>query len=360
MDAGDFEALGLYDPDDPNAALQLELLDYLADLGATRDELVAHRELLPGLAAVLAIRGGPALSVEETAERADLTVDELRRIVRAAGFAEPASDAPVFVEGFIGVAAGLRFVAAVFGDDTALQLLRVLGSSMARVADAIVSAFIVNVEPVARRDDPVGLGVAKANVESSALLPLVTPALDVLLRQHLLAAQRLTLSEDEVIGFETQRLVVGFVDLVGSTELSQRLGMGDLGALLTSFETRAIDTVTARGRVVKLIGDEILYTAPDAASACAIALDLRDEFRDDPLVPPVRAGLAGGQVMLRDGDVFGPVVNLAARIVKVADPNDVLTTPDVAQASGVAFEDAGGHALKGVAADVELCRLVRD
>ena len=65
--------------------------------------------------------------------------------------------------------------------------------------------------------------------------------------------------------------------------------------------------------MVKLIGDEILYTAPDATSACAIALDLADTFRDHPIVPPVRVGLAGGQVMLLDGDVFGPVVNLADR-----------------------------------------------
>jgi adenylate cyclase len=358
METDELIALGLYDPTDVHADLRLELLDYLVALGATTDELLAYREMLPGLAGMLAIRGGPAVTLDEVAQRTGLDADDIRRLVRAAGFPEPEPSARIFTEGFVALAEGTGAIAVVFGEDALYQLVRVLGSAMARVADAVVSAFLVNVEPAARREDPIGLGVARANVDASALLPLVAPALDVLFRQHLLAAQRTALADDDLVGYETQRLVVAFVDLVGSTELSEQLSMQDLGSALTEFEHIASDTVTGGGgRVVKLIGDEIMFIAPDARSACTVALDLAEAFRDHAVVPPVKAGLASGQVMLRDGDVFGPVVNLAARAIKLAQPGEVITTTEVAADAGMFFEPLGRHQLKGMTRGVELVRL---
>jgi class 3 adenylate cyclase len=75
-------------------------------------------------------------------------------------------------------------------------------------------------------------------------------------------------------------------------------------------------------------------------------------------IPAVRGGLASGRVMMRDGDVFGPVVNLAARAVKVAQPGEVLVTADLAEAAGLRTEPRGHHRLKGVTSDVELRRLM--
>jgi len=360
MDAGELESLGLYDPADEHAGLRLELLRYLIDLGASADELVTYREMLPGLAAVLAIRGGPPLTAEEVGQRSGLTIDEVGRLTRAAGFPDPQPGARVLTEGVAALATNARAAADVFGEEALYQLLRVMGSAMARVADAVVSAFLVNVEPAARREDPVGLGVAHANVEAAALLPLVAPVLDLLFRQHLLAAQRTMLADGDLVGYETQWLVVGFVDLVAFTELGEQLSLRDLGSVLTSFEELAADTVTAGGgRIVKFIGDEILYTTSGAGSACTIALDLLQACRDHPFVPSVRAGVAMGRVMLRDGDVFGPVVNLAARVVEAAQPGELVATADVADASGLRYEARGRHRLKGRTGDVELRRLIR-
>jgi adenylate cyclase len=198
-------------------------------------------------------------------------------------------------------------------------------------------------------------------VETASLLPFVAPALDALLRQHLLIARRLTTPDADVIGFETRQLVVGFVDLVGSTELGEKLEMSELGATLSDFEIIASETISeGGGRVVKLIGDEIMYTAPDAFAGASIAIDLVDAFDHHPTVPRVRAGLASGEVMLRDGDVFGPVVNLASRAVKVAAPAEVVTTADVAADAGLPHEPLGHHHLSGIRGDVELYRLVRN
>jgi adenylate cyclase len=203
------------------------------------------------------------------------------------------------------------------------------------------------------------MGVARANTEVAALLPIVAPVLDTLFRQHLLAQQR-PFSEDELLsGYETQPLVVGFVDLVGSTWLSQELSIEAWGQVMTTFENVAIDTVTARGgRVVKLIGDEVLYTAADPALACAIALQLGRVLDGYPNVPPIRAGLASGRVLLRDGDVFGPVVALAARAVKVAGPGEVVASADVVGRGGVTGEPLGRRPLKGFPGEVELFRVV--
>jgi adenylate cyclase len=353
--------LGVYDPDGPEAEARLELLGYLTELGAMPEELVTFQDTLPALAGVLAIRGGPALTLEQTAERSGLSGDEVRALARTAGIPDPEPDVPIFTEGFVQFAAGMAQVAGVFGEDAANQLIRVFGLAMSRIADAAISSFLVNVAPSAQAEDPVGLGVARANAQAAALLPLMGPALDTLFRQHLLIARRLTTSDMDVVGFETRQLVVGFVDLVGSTELGETVEMSELGATLSDFENIATGTITeGGGRVVKLIGDEIMFTAPGAFEAASIAIDLADAFDNHPTVPPVRVALASGEVMLRDGDVFGPVVNLASRAAKVARPGEVVTTGDVATDAALPHVSLGHHHLNGIPGEVELFRLIRN
>jgi len=357
-DPAELEARGLYDPGSPHAAAQLELLRYLLSLGATVDELVEHRDGLPGLASVVGIRGGAAMTLAATVDASGLSEGKVLALTRAAGFPVPGPDDRVSAAGFVEMASGLAAAEQLFGEEAVLQLVRVMGSAMSRVADAIVSAFLVNVEPAARGEDPVGLAVARANAEAAALLPFVGSALDTLLRQHLLPARRTILVDELDAGVETQRLAVGFVDLVGSTALAQRLSTRELGAVLTEFENEAADAVTASGgRVVKLIGDEILFTAPDERAACAIALQLAATFTGHPRVPPTRGGVAAGHVLLRDGDVFGPVVNLAARAVKLAEPGELVATNEVLAAAGLAGEPVAVPNLKGFDVAVSLRRV---
>ena len=356
--AADYEALGLYDPAQPDAAKKLELLDYLVGLGATPADLIAYRDELPGLATVLVVRGGPALTVADAAERAGIQRDKLLRVMRAAGFPAPRAEDRAVSEQLAELVSGMEAAEAVFGEDAVLQFIRVMGSAAARLANAMVSMFLVNVEHRARDADTVGLALARANAEASALLPTVNTGIDILLRQHVIAARRTTVDDPAEAGFESQPMCVGFVDLVGSTALAQRLSIGELGALLTAFEHIVADSVTAhRGRVVKLIGDAVLYTADDERSVCQIALELTDALRDHPDLPPVRAGVAGGPVLLRDGDVFGPVVNLAARAVKAGAASEVVAPGSLARAAGLAAEPLGTHQLKGIDDEVELFRV---
>jgi adenylate cyclase len=359
--AADFEAIGVYDPLGPHAAQQLALLQYLVELGASLEDLAAYRDELAGLASVVAIRGGRVVTLSEAAARSGLSERKLLEISRAAGFSQPEPHDRVFAEPFADLAAGLAAAEAVFGRDAVLQLVRVMGATMARLADAIVSAFLVNVEPGISEQDPARLSVARANAEAAALLPTVTAGLEILLRQHLLAARRSSLGADAASGYESRPMCVGFVDLVGSAALAQQMTTRELGSVLGEFERIASETVSASGgRVVKLIGDEILYTSAGARSACAIALQLTSTFDRHPTIPAARAGVASGEVMLRDGDVFGPFVNLAARAVRLAAPSDVIVPSAMAAAARIPSEPLGRHALKGFDGEVELSRLSRE
>jgi adenylate cyclase len=128
--------------------------------------------------------------------------------------------------------------------------------------------------------------------------------------------------------------------------------------LISEFEHLASEAVIeAGGRVVKLIGDSILYTTADPELGCRIALQLVRTVRDHDRLPPVRAGLAAGAVILRDGDVFGPVVNLAARVVAEAEPNEVVAPAVLAADVNLRTAPLGSRQLKGIAKPIELVSL---
>lgn len=77
---------------------------------------------------------------------------------------------------------------------------------------------------------------------------------------------------------------------------------------------------------MKTIGDEVMFVVTEAVAAARIAVALAEAYGDDELLSDVRVGLASGPVLVRDGDYFGATVNLASRIVGVADPGTVLVS----------------------------------
>src|SRR5580698_1478182 len=117
--------------------------------------------------------------------------------------------------------------------------------------------------------------------------------------------------------------------MVGFTLLSQHLSNEELAAVVRRFEEISHDIVTgARGRVVKMIGDEVMFVVESPAAAARIGLDLADAYADDDLLSDVRVGLSVGPVLVRDGDYFGPTVNLAHRIVNIGNPGTVVMSDD--------------------------------
>ncbi|MEV7908655.1 adenylate/guanylate cyclase domain-containing protein, partial [Streptomyces anulatus] len=126
-------------------------------------------------------------------------------------------------------------------------------------------------------------------------------------------------------------LAVGFADLVSFTQLSRELDERGLAELVEGFESRASDVVAAHGgRLVKTLGDEVLFTAAEPRTAATIALGLVDVIRR--YGPEVRIGLAYGPVVPMMGDVFGTTVNLAARLTAIARPGTIIADGGLAEA----------------------------
>jgi adenylate cyclase len=256
--------------------------------------------------------------------------------------------------------AGLDYM----GEEVIIQLLRVLGAASARVADASISAFMVHVAPQALEEDPSGLALARANTETIGLIDGMTRGFDALLRHHIELGFRPAGPMGSNSGVDLVRRSVGFADLVGSTPWTQQLDFSTLARALAEFETRASEIVVAhRGRLVKLIGDEVMFVAEEATTAADIALALIDAFASHTVLPPVRAGIASGEVVARDGDYSGAVVNLASRVLSVAEPSTLLVDPATRAVLEVdaRFTIATGaeHGLKGFDAPVPLAAVTR-
>jgi adenylate cyclase len=124
---------------------------------------------------------------------------------------------------------------------------------------------------------------------------------------------------------DTRReLGVGFADLVGYTSRSRGMGGRELGAMVEAFEATATEVIARlRGRVVKTVGDGVLYTAVSAVDAVEIGLTLPEQWGAGDR-PPLRVGVAYGAVLTHLGDVYSPVVNLASRLTSLAPAGSVL------------------------------------
>jgi adenylate cyclase len=334
MDLVELERLGLYHPTAVDAAEQREMLAYLVGAGVSVEEMcaAARENRLPFvLGDRLISPGQPQLTLEQASERVGLPVATVSRCWRAAGFPAPTSGVALFAEADARVLELLAVAIAAFGEDATVQMARVIGSSLARIAEAGFSVSLVNMEGgyLPRADSLVA--AAQASEGLGLMAASASVVFDVVFRHHVEAVMRrwdANPSEDP----QTVRLAVGFADLVGFTSLSRQLSAAELSGAVTDLETIAAEAATGRGgRLVKLIGDQIMFVAPDAAAGCEIALTVLAEVDDHSLLPPLRASLAQGEVVPYEGDYFGRVVNLAARLVDAARAGELLVTDDVAR-----------------------------
>jgi adenylate cyclase len=310
----------------------------LARKGVSADELdEAERDgTLPLLAVErLIVPEAAVYDIGAVTERTGLSAEEIGDLWRTLGYPVPGPGEVAFTEADLAILAEISELIAggVATADLVLQMSRVVGSSMARVASSQVDVISARVSGSPRRGAVAGLEVTDEQivVSASALLPIVPSVLTATWRRHLQAAIRRRLSIAEagqgVLG------VVGFADLVGFTALSQQVGDDALAAIVDQFESLAFDAVTARGgRVVKMIGDEVMFTVDSVTAGAEIALSLAEGTRGADDLSELRAGLAYGPVLEREGDLYGPVVNRASRITAVAFPGTIVVDEAVRDA----------------------------
>jgi adenylate cyclase len=146
---------------------------------------------------------------------------------------------------------------------------------------------------------------------------------------------------------------VGFADLVSFTRLVRRLTERELADLVQRFENLTSDVVAAHGgRVVKTVGDEVMFASMPGAAAAAIALDIAETLAEDERLPDVRVGMSTGPVVSRLGDVFGTTVNRASRLTALAQPGtvlvDVATVHSLAGVPKLEMRQLRGRTLRGL------------
>jgi adenylate cyclase len=267
----------------------------------------------------------PTLTGLDIAQRVGISIDIARERWRSLGFTAVDDDEVAFTEADL---EAMRLTQKLHdlgvvdpGQESAL--VRTMGRSFARLADWQIGLL----------GNAIDLQVMDLE-EISEVMSEVTPTIESLQayvwRRHILnAAARQLLGP---AGEDNPPMAVGFADIVGYTQQTRALGREALARLVEDFEDTALRIVSEeRGRIIKTIGDEVLFAADTPEDAAAIGLRLVEGHLQDPDFPQLRVGLAWGQVLHRLGDVFGPVVNVAARLTSVARPGRVLVDRDLAE-----------------------------
>jgi adenylate cyclase len=278
-----------------------------------------------------ALLGTPAFTTLEVAREAGVEPAQARRLWRALGFPPVADDERPFTRSDVEIVRAVRALIELQSahPDDLLQLTRVIGQSLARIAEAQVTATAERLERLRTEaaSDEIALAELMGRIE--ALAPKLEQFLGYVWRRHLLAALRRRSAKPSAAD---RTLTIGFADLVGFTALSQALDARELAAMVDRFEAVVYEHIPERGgRVVKMIGDEVMFAVDDGAFAADIAIALAEAYARDADLPDVRVGLASGPTLSWEGDLFGPTVNLASRLVNFARPSTVLISDELGE-----------------------------
>lgn len=281
----------------------------------------------------LLLGGDPDISLAALAEAAGLSPEIASLFWHALGFPDTEPAGRMFTRGDKDAIVNLaRMVTDVGADEEfVVGLIRAVGHHMSRLAMWQVMALV---EQMTEQTGDGEVGAKRAVEFMYEHVDDFEPLLTYAFRRHLAAVTKWRLHRAQETALR-MRLSVGFADMAGYTKLSRSLDPLALARLVNRFETVSSDVVLRQGgRVIKTVGDEILFASDTAAQAVHIGLDLAEAMETDPMLPAVRVGIATGDVVARMGDVYGPTVNLASRLTSLSNPSRVLIEGATATAIG--------------------------
>lgn len=321
-----------------------------------------HRQSTPDRVSAELLGGQPRYSARDLAEHANCDLEQVHSYWLAMGLPAPDDDVHHFTQ--LDLDRFSQWITQVrdsgITQETAESLLRAYSYTGDRVALWQFEALTRDYMSRYRLDDTSARLVALDRI--SDFLPMLEAQMTYTWRRELENLLRNTSEEVGARGRDDPNVyplvrALGFVDMVSYTSTSSQLTASELAALVTRFEQVSRNLVTAHGcRVVKTIGDAVLFIGNDLLQVAELACDLVQQMGKDQQLLPVRASLVSGRVLSRSGDVFGPPVNLAARIVDVARNGQVLTDTTTAEnlehqiVGDVRLDPAGEYELAGIGA----------
>ncbi len=361
-DAGmDFERDGLLEGLEGDERRARErFLQRLLQEGFTLEQLksaVAENRL--ALLPVDRVLGG-GHTAGEVEQRSGLPAETVIRTRRLLGLPDAGPEDKVFSDEDIDAARSTKlFLDAGFDEEAILEITRVLGEGMARLAATVTAAFTETYLTPGDSEEEVGERFAEL---AQRLTPALTPVLVAAFKDHLGdSVRRGVLGRAELETGDTassQELTVCFADLVGFTRLGVEVEPTELGSVAGQLARLATSVTEEPVRLIKTIGDAAMFVSPDPGALVRVALALVAAVEEAGL-PSLRAGIALGPALARAGDYYGNSVNLASRVTGVARPGSVLCTEEVREATGdegLSWSSAGRHRLKGVSGPMTLYR----
>ncbi|MDJ0399241.1 adenylate/guanylate cyclase domain-containing protein [Rhodococcus rhodochrous] len=290
-----------------------------------------------------ALLGGPLrYTLNEVAELCGLAPARVRRLWQALGLTvDPDPDVVMFTDGDV---EALRATAAIIASgaiDESLEVpaARSIGQSMSRLTEWQLNLLNTHVftqlaSAYEKAETPPQEEEIRALIDHivDRTTELAVSLQSHMWRRHLVATTARAAARPQDSG-ELHELVVGFADMVGYTRLTRQIDAAALSELLDYFESEVSDVIARHnGWVIKTVGDEVMFAAERPVDAARIALELQDSFGSQKDYPDLRIGLAWGQALPRFGDLFGSVVNIAARLTGAARPGTILVDEDLADA----------------------------
>ncbi|WP_169815395.1 adenylate/guanylate cyclase domain-containing protein [Nocardia yamanashiensis] len=276
----------------------------------------------------------------EVSELTGMPNSMTRRLWVSLGFpADPDDDALEYSDSDIEAAKTFSKLHVLASADMHRQTTaaRTLGRSMARLAEwqvDLVAEEILDRIATITRANPGADPEQVARDATEAVIGEFEALQRYAWRRHLDAALARSLDEGAVAGDTIRVMAIGFADMVGYTRLTRHLEPDELSALLEAFETATSNAIVANGGwVIKNVGDEVMFAAHTAEDGARIALAVQEAATaSHGVTQELRVGLAYGEVLQRFGDLYGSVVNVAARLTGVARPGTVLVDDGAAEA----------------------------
>jgi adenylate cyclase len=364
----DFEAEGLLDGvEGEEREARRELLDLLSGEGATLEELrrAVVEDRLALLPAERVLAGEGKYTPSEVAELGGLEPGFQDRLFRALGLALAGPDDRVYGDEDVDAARTVtRFLEAGFSEHTVLEVCRVLGDSMARLAATVGGVVGDTLAQPGDTERDLGLRYAQVTRELGPQLePLILHVLNLHQRENI---KRVVVSRADVASGSLRgatEICVCFADLVDFTRLGEDIDPAELGQVAGRLTDVALEVTVPPVRLVKTIGDAVMLVSPrDVDPLLETALGLTEQWGDgDDELPRLRVGIAWGEALGRAGDWYGRPVNLASRVTAYARPSTVLATNEVRDAAtgDYSWSKAGIRRLKGIREPVGLLRLRR-
>ena len=344
------------------------LIDLALRSGADERDLAAAAAgdnlVWAALESVVTSRG--PLNGAQAAESAGFGMGSLRVIWQALGLPTGGLEQAAFTRRDVHALRTLGALRALFSEDDIAEAASVLGRAMADVSSVMTDLFRRRLaDPLLAAGGTDVDVVVRLVVMRDLLMPTLAPLVEITLERHIEAAIRAEIGvRMEAMldpGTGHRVLSVGFADLVGFTSVSEERSPSEVRTIASRLLRLAEPAVgLAGGRIVKSIGDAVMYTTSSPVAAATAGVELVEAVRADDSLPPVRVGIAHGPVLPGYADYFGRTVNLASRLCAVAEAGQVI----VAAAAGAADQAAWGAAglrvtahtlppLKGIEGDVD-------